>query len=410
MTLVRPVPARVVKPEWAARVVSPLRDVLTESERRATKKARVSLLLVRVYLVGAGVVARTHVEASRKLPEPIEVRVADTHPDALAGFLQAYRGVPSFASAEEMLASESPCDDDIVIVATPPFAHVTPTLLALRSGRHVLSEKPLATSTDQAEEMLRVAEHYGRLLGDCSVRFKGTPHTEAVKRLLRSGVLGEPYHVTFVNKQQRGRPGIEYQPSSRWFLDSAYSGGGVLMDWGPYDVATLTDVFQPSEIEVAGAWVAQPRTGADPDDVPFDVETHVGAVLTLSRGDGCRPVTVHYERASGTHGEDYARVEVEGTAGSVSWAPFDSQQPVQVRHDLDGRVVQEQIDTGPQAEYTVFDRPLLHFYRRVRGLDSLANVGARAVDHFRCLQALYRCAGTGERQVVAVHSEQRGSA
>lgn len=359
---------------------------------------------MRVYLIGAGVIARTHAEASRKLPEPIDLRVADTHPAAIAGFLEACPGVPSFASAEEMLASEPALDDDVVVVATPPFAHVAPTVLALRSGRHVLIEKPLAMSTDEAEEMLRVAQDNGRLLGCCSVRFKGTPHTEAVKQLIGSGALGDVYNVTFVNKRERGRSGIEHQPGSRWFLDSSRSGGGVVMDWGPYDVATLTDILQPAEIEVVGAWLAAPRTQIDPQDVPFDVETHVGALLWLRHRDGRRPVTVQYERASCAHGEEYARVEIEGTWGSVSWAPFDSRQPVLARHDRDGRIVTEQVDTGPRSEYTIFDRPLLHFYREVRGLDSLANVGQRAVDHFRCLQALYRCAKTGERQVVAMQT------
>lgn len=361
---------------------------------------------MRVYLIGAGVIARTHAEASRKLPEPIDLRAADAHPAAIADFLQAYPGVPSFASAQEMLASEAALDDDVVIVATPPFAHLAPTVLALRSGRHVLSEKPLAMSTDEADEMLRVAKDNGRLLGCCSGRFTGSPPMEAVKQVLRSGELGDIYHVTFVNKSERGRSGIEYQPGSRWFLDSTRSGGGVLMDWGPYDFATQADVLGPSEIEVVGAWLAQPRTQIDPDDIQFDVETHVGALMKFHHRDGRRPVTVQYERASCAHGEEYARVEIEGTLGSVSWAPFDSRQPVLARHDQDGRIVEEQVDTGPRSEYTVFDRPLLHFYRKVRGLDSFANVGERAVDHFRCVQALYRCAKTGERQVVAMHAAE----
>lgn len=365
---------------------------------------------MRVYLVGAGFIARTHAEASRKLPEAVDLRVADAHPAALARFLQAYPGVPAFAGAEEMLTSETALDDDVVIIATPPCAHLAPTVLALRSGRHVLTEKPLAMSTDEADEMLRVAQDSDRMLGCCSVRFQASPAMEAVKQVLAGGDLGDVYHVTFVHKLQRSRAGIEYQPSSRWFLDSTRSGGGVLMDWGPYDFATLTDVLQPSEVEVLAAWLAKPCTQIDPEDVRFDVETHVGALMTLRYRDGRRPVAVQYERASGTHGEEHTRVEIEGTLGSVSWAPFDSRRPVTMRRDRDGTTVEEQVTTGPGPEHTVFDHPLLDFYRKVRGLDGPVDAGERAVDRFRWLRALYRCARTGERQVVMMHPAEEVAA
>ncbi|WP_299723066.1 hypothetical protein [Devosia sp.] len=80
---------------------------------------------------------------------------------------------------------------------------------------------------------------------------------------MAAGALGELYHVTCRHRTQRGRSGIEYQPEGRWFLDRAKSGGGVLMDWSVYDLATL---FEPTRVEIRDAWTAQPRTGADPAD------------------------------------------------------------------------------------------------------------------------------------------------
>jgi predicted dehydrogenase len=228
---------------------------------------------VRIYLIGAGVIARTHAATSARLGEPIELRVADPSPDALAGFVDAFPDTRSFVSAREMLSSEPASDDDIVIVATPPFAHAESADAALESGRNVLCEKPLAMTNREADEMLRKADRYGRLLGCCSTRFSGLPHTEAVKRVLASGILGDVYHVSFINRWSRSRSGIEYQPNSRWFLDSSLSGGGVLMDWGPYDISTFDDIFTPDRVEIADAWTSRIRTGADPAWLPFDVET-----------------------------------------------------------------------------------------------------------------------------------------
>lgn len=359
---------------------------------------------MRVYLIGAGVICRTHAEASTKLPEPVELRVADPNPAALAEFLEKFPGVPTYNNASDMLNSEPPSDDDIVIVGTPPFAHLEPTLLGLRSGRHVLCEKPLAMNTDEAEIMLEAAKKAGKLLGCCSVRFKGMHQNETVKRIIRSGQLGDIYHVTWVHKWSRSRSGIEYQPNSRWFLDSSKSGGGVMMDWGPYDVAMMHDMLQPETVEVSGAWLGKPETAADPAGVTFDVETHVGASMNF-RGciSGSKSVTLHYERASCTHGDEYVKVEIEGTRGALKWTPFDSRQPVYLHYDKDGQVVEEEVELPPRSPYTILDHPLVHFYRKVRGLPTLANIDERAVDHFRHLRSVYACASTGQTQTIHMH-------
>ncbi|MFB5196857.1 Gfo/Idh/MocA family protein [Neobacillus sp. KR4-4] len=136
---------------------------------------------MRLYIIGAGVIGRTHAETAKKLSEPVKLRVADTNPIALAAFCDQFPEAIGFTNVEEMLNSEAVENDDIVIICTPPLAHLDPAKLALMSGRHVLCEKPLAMNLSQAEEMVQLAEKHDRLLGCCSVRFKGMPHMEAVK-------------------------------------------------------------------------------------------------------------------------------------------------------------------------------------------------------------------------------------
>jgi predicted dehydrogenase len=253
---------------------------------------------------------------------------------------------------------------------------------------------------EQAEEMTKLAKEEGRFLGCCSVRFKGMPHMEAVKRILSSGKLGEIYHVSFVNKWERSRAGIEYQPTSPWFLDSRKSGGGVLMDWGPYDFTTLNDILDPNSVEINSAFLAKPVTAIDPVNTPFDIETHVGASMTFQ----CESVPVHvnYERATCTHGRGYVKVEIEGTHGSLHWTPFDSKGPVLYCYDHRGELIEEQVDTGPRSDLTIFDNPLNHFYRKVKGLESHANVDEKALANFRCIRAVYTVAETGQKQIVSI--------
>ena len=192
-------------------------------------------------------------------PERVSLSVADPNPQVLADFGTHYPQAHIFDNAQAMLA-EPAQDTDIVIVATPPFTHYELTCTALSTGRHVLCEKPLAMDRAQARQMLAMAKEHNRLLGCCSVRFLHWPPAEEARRLLNEHALGEIYHVRFISREQRNRPGVEYQPGTYWFLDSAKSGGGTLMDRAPYEFTMLNELFRPERVEVLGAWTANPTT------------------------------------------------------------------------------------------------------------------------------------------------------
>jgi predicted dehydrogenase len=357
----------------------------------------------RIYLVGAGAIARHHANAIPKLPvNQVELHVADTNADALASFVRQFPQAQPHADLEAMLAEPS-TPDDVVVVATPPVSHAELTCRALVSSRHVLCEKPLAFALTQAREMLRTARAKDRLLGCCSSRFLSQPTTVAVRCLLESGALGQPYHLTFVNRWQRSRPGIEYQPTSSWFLNSAHSGGGVVMDWGPYDFAVLNDLLAPVRVDVLGAWMANPVTANElaPGTV-FDVEEHGGASLRYHLPDG-NVVHVTYERAACTHAAERVDVELVGTEGAVrwDWLMWKRRGEVAFAHDDGGTLVTDTTEQADTGSIGYMDKPLYFFLQRVRGEPSPAIVDARAVFNFACVRALYDCAASGEPQSVA---------
>lgn len=358
---------------------------------------------MRVFLIGAGAIARYHAAALARLPVAhAELSVADSSTDALAGFVHDVPHARPFTSAAAMLA-EPPEPDDIVVVATPPSSHAELACMALATGRHVLCEKPLALNLEQAETMLRVARRHGRLLGCCSTRFLGKPTTEAVKRMLRDGALGRLYHMTFVNRWQRSRPGIEYQPGSAWFLDRSQSGGGVVMDWGPYDFAVLNDLLAPVRVEVRAAWMARPVTAVPlPPGTVFDVEEHAGASLRYHLPEGAA-LDVTYERSGCTHGGARVEVEIEGLDGAASWdwLMWKREGVVTCGHDRGGELVIETTEYREDGPIGYMDRPLHSFYRRVRGELSPAIVDERAVFNFACVRAIYDCAASGRPQSVA---------
>lgn len=358
--------------------------------------------MTRVYLAGAGVIARQHAAAIPRLPEPerVELFVADPSAAVLGDFMQQVPHARPFDSVEAMLA-DPPAPGDIVIVAAPPFAHLDIARQAFERGRHVLCEKPLAMTIDQARELLDLARRHDRLLGCCSTRFLGLPTTAEVRRLIATGALGQLYHLTFMQREHRSRPGIEYQPASRWFLDRSKSGGGPLIDWGPYDFAALNDLLEPTRVDVLSAWMSRPVTAADPHDVVFDIEEHIGASLRYHLADGA-VVHVTYERAACTHGEPVDRMELEGTTGAVrwDWRMWGGKGTLSHTVDRDGQPATETATFVADDGLRFNDRPLAYFWRRIHDQPSPALINERAVFNYACIQAIYACANSGQPQTV----------
>ncbi|RXZ79688.1 gfo/Idh/MocA family oxidoreductase [Paenibacillaceae bacterium] len=358
----------------------------------------------RIYIVGAGAIAAHHIQAilqhtSTEAGRPA-VFVTDVNAAALTDFVHKFPWAVPFHNLESMLSSPSE-PDDVVIVATPPSTHADITCRALRSGRHVLCEKPLAMNKEEAAMMLSAARDAGKLLGCCSSRFAGLKSTGSVQELLEQGRLGEVYKVQWMQRRARARSGVEYQPASRWFLNPAVSGGGTLMDWGPYDIAGLTEALRPVRAEIVHAWMANPET-EHPLQVehPFDVEQHVGALIKFHLRDGSI-VPVHYERAACCHGEDRSIVEIEGTKGAVSWdwLSFNGEGERNWRSDLRGEQIEEKIVLKDQP-IDMMARPIVYFLAAVAGEPSPAIVNEQAVFNFTLLASIYDFIRTGEAQRV----------
>ena len=178
-------------------------------------------------------------------------------------------------------------ENDIVIVCTPPVSHCSVTLQALESKRHVLCEKPLAMNQEESRSMLAKAREVEKLLGCCSPRFIGHHVTETLKSWVAERKFGSLYHVRWFYRGQGSRSGIVVGANRTWCFDSQQSGGGVLMDWGPYDMTAINDILQPVQVDVLHAWMAPPVSDIVlPEGAILDVEFHVGASMLYYCQDG----------------------------------------------------------------------------------------------------------------------------
>ncbi len=168
-----------------------------------------------VGLIGCGAFGIFCLDAFATMPQVRIAAVADQRPEA------AERTAKRFsAAADTNVADVIARDDvDIVHVATPPSSHHQLVLDALKAGKHVLCEKPLAMNTHQADEMLAAAGQAGKILPvNFVMRYNAVARKAA--EILRSGVLGQPLAGRLTNCAFD-----TYMPPEHWFWDREISGG-----------------------------------------------------------------------------------------------------------------------------------------------------------------------------------------
>ncbi len=351
----------------------------------------------RIYLVGAGAIAHQHAIASQRLGD-VQLFAADPSEQARAEFSAAFPDASVFDSAEKMLLSQSSEEQDIVVLAVPPWLHCEAGLLAFKTERHVLCEKPVVRSISELEQLISASRQANKLLGDCSVRFLVGDALAHARSLVNGGLVGDPYHARLVNRRPRSRPGVEFQPNSGWFLDKAKSGGGAIFDWGVYDLTAFFDVLRPVRARVTSAWLATPKTEIDPKDVEISVETHAGATMQLELENGAT-VAFDYERGNGLHGEPQSILCLDGSEGGLRWdwtPPFENDAPHVTRFfDKDGKLESESKSFESFGWEEVHACPLLEFAKAVNGEENVILPIDRLRFNFSVMAAIYECATSG---------------
>jgi len=137
---------------------------------------------------------------------------------------------------------------EVVYIVLPNFMHAEYTIRALKAGKHVLCEKPMATTIGDAERMIAAAKAANRHLM-VAYRCHYEPLNLAGMRLLRSGRLGKTRLVV----TDMGRNADPSDPSDAWRLDMMKSGGGALTDMGIYGVNGARYLLNEEPLEVE-AW------------------------------------------------------------------------------------------------------------------------------------------------------------
>jgi predicted dehydrogenase len=142
---------------------------------------------IRTAILGAGFMGRVHTETVRRLGNVEVVAVGAVSESEAADFARAVGIERATGDAHKLLTDP---DIDVVHICTPNDLHFPMAQEALRSGKHVLCEKPLATSTADAKALVKLAEEAGLVNGVCFT-IRAYPQARSIRSIIAAGEIGE---------------------------------------------------------------------------------------------------------------------------------------------------------------------------------------------------------------------------
>jgi predicted dehydrogenase len=335
--------------------------------------------VIRVALIGCGLIARAeHLPAWRGCAEAglcELVGVCDAvHERALA--LGSEFGAPVFASVEEMLERARP---EVVDIATSVPGHRALALQAFDAGCHVLCEKPVATSLDEAQAMVRAAERAGRLLSIC-FQYRHWDESEYLRRRIAAGDFGHVHAVRTFGGAEHNFPVHRHALAHR----------GVISHWTIHNLDLVLWLLGNPEPLTASAFAWQrlrawpSALGLPPGESVDEVHPHIedfGAAMLRLEGETVVTLEANWLQAPSPRPEGW---ELLGDRGNASLSP------IRVMLDRDGEWVEDTPPAGSLEACTYrMDRLMTRFLAAVRD-GTPAPVGPEEILRIqRAMDALY---------------------
>jgi predicted dehydrogenase len=183
-------------------------------------------------------------------------------------------GVRSWTTLEAALAAS---DAELVYIATPVFLHAQQTIAALRAGRHVLCEKPMAANFADAASMQKASEESGRKLGIAYYR-RLYPKVDKARKLIEGGVIGRPLIASATAHDWFNPIGT----ARAWLADPEQAGHGPLRDIASHRIDLINYLFgRPVRVSGFLSTLVQPLQVEDNATMMIDYQSGVRAVVDV---------------------------------------------------------------------------------------------------------------------------------
>ena len=257
---------------------------------------------LRIGLVGVGAAAQiNHIPALKRIEGVEIVALCDRDPEKAARVAQKF-GIPqSGGRLDDLLAND---ELDAVDLCTPNFLHAPMAIAALEAGKHVLCERPLARSAEEAASMAKAAKKTDRILM-CALQHRFRADAQLLRKFVEKGDLGEIFFAKAGWLRQRAD-----WDSDEWRRQKRESGGGVVLDLGFQMLDLSLWMMGGPKVESVTASVHRQKKGEVEDSASAFLRLKSGATLTLELTWGLLME------------KDFAYVNLFGSGGAALLNPF----------------------------------------------------------------------------------------
>lgn len=345
---------------------------------------------LKVAVIGTGM-GRYHMQEFAELPNVKLAAVCDLNRAEATRFAREYGADVVVTDYHDLWAVPNL---DAISIAVPNYLHAPIAIEALERGLHVLCEKPMATTLQDARRMVETAEAQNkRLMIGMSQRFK--PESLALHGMVESGRLGEIYYARGTWIRRRGTPVVHFGSGGSmgrgtWFVKGEQSGGGALFDIGVhmYDL-TWWLMGTPKPVAVSAAsyaklWVDEFARR----EIPFDVDELSSALVRFEDG-----ASAFFDVSWAANQDNEINVRVFGTeAGFQVYPPVVYSEPRWGELHADAVEV-KQVEAGLN--------PRKHFVDCIRDPEApMIASGRECLSVMAVLDAVQRSAASGREVEV----------
>ncbi|MCU6791333.1 Gfo/Idh/MocA family oxidoreductase [Paenibacillus sp. WQ 127069] len=345
---------------------------------------------LKIGIIGAGSISSLHMDAYANNNEVELYAICDMNVERAQEKADKY-GIPHvYSNVQELLANP---EVEAVSICTWNNTHAEFSIAAVNAGKHVLCEKPLCQTVEQALEVQSAVQSSGKVFQVGFVRRYGNT-TQMLRRFIDAGDLGEIYYAKASYLRRLGNPG-------GWFSDSKRSGGGPLIDLGVHVIDLCWYLMgKPKVQSVKGNTYRKLGNranvqhlsfyqAADYDATQNDVEDLANALICFENGASIMvdvSFTLHGIKNDGT-------ISIYGTKGGAQVEP--ELQIATEKHDM-------MLNLLPQADTLTFDfvagfqNEINHFVRCCLGTDETLSPVEDGVEIMKILCAVYESAKTGK--------------
>lgn len=279
-------------------------------------KSEASQGVLRGAVIGYGFISSkghlpAYLERAKKSGDVKIVAVADICEGRRNQAQENLPGVRVYSDYQALLSAEA-AHLDFVDISTPPCDHAAIAHAALDKGLHVLCEKPLTTTLEDAKSLLDHATRAKRVLFPCH-NYKHAPVVRAIREIIESGKIGKVRSLTLNTYRNTHAKGVT-EWKTHWRITKSFSGGGIAMDHGSHTFYLTFDWLGSYPTAVTAK-----MSNLEPGK--YDTEDNFNAVLTFPNG----LASAHLSWTAGVRKVIYT---VQGETGAITVDDDDMQVAV----------------------------------------------------------------------------------